>query len=209
MKKTELISLILSTVALIVAIVFGVLFFTLKSSPKAESNNEENVEITAQKGDIVYFNLDEVLQRYDMASDKSAVVQTKADNIQKEITRRQKKLENAAKDYQEKMQKGLLTRSVAEQKALDLQKQENEFNQYVQQKQAEMQEEQMVMMNQLGDAIKTFVDNYNEDKQFAMILTNQGGAPVITADGALDITEEIIAGLNEEYIKNRNKKTEE
>lgn len=209
MKKTELISLILSTVALIVAIVFGVLFFTLKSSPKAESNNEESVEITAQKGDIVYFNLDEVLQRYDMASDKSAVVQTKADNIQKEITRRQKKLENAAKEYQEKMQKGLLTRSVAEQKALDLQKQDNEFNQYVQQKQAEMQEEQMVMMNQLGDAIKTFVDKYNEDKQFAMILTNQGGAPVITADGALDITEEIIAGLNEEYIKNRNKKTEE
>jgi len=207
MKKTEIISLALSIVAIVAAVVFGVLHFCADND-KAETAAGESTEITATKGDIVYFNLDEVLQRYDMASDKSAVVQAKGENIQKEITRRQKKLEKAAQEYQDKMQKGLYTRSVAEQKALEIQKQENEFNQYVQQKQNEMQEEQMVMMNQLGDAIKTFVDKYNEDKEFAMILTNQGGAPVIVADPSLDITEEIVAGLNEEYIKTRNSKSE-
>ena len=39
-----------------------------------------------------------------------------------------------------------------------------------------------------------------------MILTNQGGAPVIAADSSLDITEDVLAGLNEEYVKNKNKK---
>ena len=39
-----------------------------------------------------------------------------------------------------------------------------------------------------------------------MILTNQGGAPVIAADASLNITEEVLAGLNEEYVKNKNKK---
>ena len=39
-----------------------------------------------------------------------------------------------------------------------------------------------------------------------MILTNQGGAPVITADANLDITDLVLAGLNEEYVKNKNKK---
>ena len=39
-----------------------------------------------------------------------------------------------------------------------------------------------------------------------MILTNSGGAPVITADPALDITDDVLAGLNEEYIKSKNDK---
>ena len=65
------------------------------------------------------------------------------------------------------------------------------------------------MMNQLGDAIKTFIDSYNAEKQYAMILTNSGGAPVITADAALDITEDVLAGLNDEYIKTKNDKSKE
>ena len=39
-----------------------------------------------------------------------------------------------------------------------------------------------------------------------MILTNQGGAPVITGDATLDITDEVIAGLNEEYVATKAKK---
>ena len=42
-----------------------------------------------------------------------------------------------------------------------------------------------------------------------MILTNQGGAPVITADPALDITEDVLAGLNAEYIRNKDNKGKE
>ena len=70
----------------------------------------------------------------------------------------------------------------------------------------EISEEQMVMMNQLGDAIQTFLNKYNEEKQYAMILTNSGGAPVIVADQALNITDDVLAGLNEEYIKTKNSK---
>ena len=86
------------------------------------------------------------------------------------------------------------------------QQQELEFNNYAAQKQQEVQEEQVVMMNQLGDAIQTFLNKYNEEKQYAMIITNSGGAPVITADPALDITEDVIAGLNDEYIKTKSSK---
>ena len=38
-----------------------------------------------------------------------------------------------------------------------------------------------------------------------MILTNQSGVPVISADPSLDITDDVIARLNEEYIKEKNK----
>lgn len=168
----------------------------------------ETAAVAATEGKIVYIDLDKILMDYDMANDLRSVVETKVQNIQAEINRRGQKLEKQVADYQDKIQKGLMTRSVAEVQGQKLQQEELDFNNYAAQKQQEIQEEQVVMMNQLGDAIKTFLDKYNEEKQYAMIITNQGGAPVITADPALDITDDVLAGLNEEYIKTKNEKSE-
>ena len=200
------VSLVISIISLIAAITFGVLFLT-KDTKKAEAPAEgEATESIASKGDIVYVDLDRILMDYDMANDLRSVVETKAQNIQAEITRRGKKLENEVKSFQEKMNKGLMTRSVAEAQQQKLMQQEQEFNEYAGRKQQEIQEEQVVMMNQLGDAIQTFLNKYNEEKQYAMIITNTGGAPVIVADPALDVTEDVLAGLNEDYIKTKNEK---
>jgi outer membrane protein len=146
---------------------------------------------------------------YDMANDLRSVVETKVQNIQAEVNRRGQKLEKEVADFQQKIEKGLLTRSVAEAQNQKLQQQDIEFQNYAAQKQQEIQEEQVVMMNQLSDAIQTFLDKYNAEKQYAMILSNTGGTPVITADAALDITDAVLAGLNEEYIKTKNSNSKE
>ena len=198
-------SLILSIVALLAAAAFGIILFT--SDKETTDKFAESGAVTpASQGDIVYIQLDRILQEYDMANDLRSVVETKVQNIQAEVDRRGKKLESDVNDFQEKLNKGLMTRSVAEVQSEKLRQQETDFNTYANQKQAEILEEQQVMMNQLADAIKTFLDKYNEDKKYAMILTNQGGAPVITGDAALDITDDVLAKLNEEYVKNKNKK---
>jgi len=203
MKNT---SLILSIISLVAVVVFGILSLT-KGGKTSEANAEgEVVEAAASKGDIVYIDLDRILLEYDMANDLRSVVETKVQNIQAEVNRRGKKLENDVVDFQNKIDKGLLTRTNAEVQSQKLQQQELEFNNYAAQKQQEINEEQVVMMNQLGDAIQTYLTKYNEEKQYAMILTNSGGAPVITADPALDITDDVLAGLNEEYIKSKNNK---
>ena len=204
MKNT---SLILSIISLIAVVVFGILTIS-KDGKKADTvvAGENTEAAAAQKGDIVYLDLDRILMEYDMANDLRSVVETKVQNIQAEVNRRGQKLEKEVASYQEKIQKGLMTRSVAEVQGQKLQEQEIEFNNYAAQKQQEINEEQVVMMNQLGDAIQTFIDKYNEEKQYAMIITNSGGAPVVTADKALDITDAVLAGLNEEYIKSKNNK---
>jgi len=203
MKNT---SLILSIISLVAVVVFGILFLTKDGSAKADAPAEGQATEVAAKGSIVYIDLDRILLEYDMANDLRSVVETKVQNIQAEVNRRGQKLENEVKSFQEKLDKGLMTRSVAEVQSQKLQQEEIDFNNYAAQKQQEINEEQMVMMNQLGDAIQTFLNKYNEEKQYAMILTNSGGAPVITADAALDITADVLAGLNDEYIKTKNAK---
>lgn len=203
MKNT---SLILSIISLVAVVVFGILSLTMGGKDTDTQIAGTVADTTAAQGDIVYVDLDRILMEYDMANDLRSVVETKVQNIQAEVNRRGKKLENDVMDFQNKIDKGLMTRSVAEVQGQKLQQQEAEFNNYAAQKQQEIQEEQMVMMNQLGDAIQTYLAKYNEEKKYAMILTNSGGAPVITADPALDITDDVLAGLNEEYIKTKNNK---
>ncbi len=166
---------------------------------------------TAAKGAVVYFNMDRVLNEYDMANELRSAVESKVEGINQEVTRRGNKLQNDVNAFQEKINKGLLTRSVAEVQSQKLGEQQQEFQNYAAQKEQEINEEQSVMMNQLADAINTFVKKYNETKQYALIITTQGdilSAPVVAGDASLDITDEIIAGLNEEYVKNKaqNKK---
>ena len=203
MKNT---SLIISIVSLVVAITFGVLYLTGKNDKKAAGAEGESTEITASAGDIVYVELDRILMEYDMANDLRSSVEAKIQKIQEEVERRGKKLEKDINTWQEKLNKGLMTRSVAEAQQAKLQKQQEEFAQYASQQEQLAQEEQMVMMNQIGDAIKTFLDAYNVEKEYAMIITNSGGAPVITADEGLNITDDVLARLNEEYVQTKSAK---
>ena len=153
MKNT---SLILSIISLIAVVTFGIITLT-KDGKKAEQPAEGSTAAAAEAGAIVYVDLDRILTEYDMANDLRSVVETKVQNIQAEVTRRGQKLEKEVASYQEKIQKGLMTRSVAEVQGQKLQQQEIDFNNYAAQKQQEINEEQVVMMNQLGDAIQTFI----------------------------------------------------
>ena len=211
MKKT---SHILSAIAMGAVVAFGAISCNqTKTTENTEAPATETAEATAPKGAIVYIDMTRLMSEYDMVNDLTAVVETKRNEIQAEITRRETNLANAITKYQEKAQKGLMTRSVAEAEAEKLQKQEIEFNNYANQKNNEINEELLVMNNQINDAIATFVKKYNEEKQYSMILLSQGdaendgivslSAPVLTADPSLDITDEVLAGLNEEYIASK------
>lgn len=162
--------------------------------------------VVAGAGSIVYFNMDKIMEGYDMANDLRSVVETKISGIQAEIDRRGNKLQKDVNDFQNKIEKGLLTRSVAEVQQEKLQKQQADYQQYVITKQNEMAEEQQVMLNNIADAINTYVLQYNAEKKYAMILTTSGdilSTPIVTADPALDITDELLKGLNEAYVKNK------
>ncbi len=199
--------LILSIIAVVIAIAGGVL--VLVQGPKSENipaaGQSDSTYVAKATSGIVYVDLDRIVQEYDMASDLGAVVETRVKNIQDEVNRRGKQLENEMIEFQNKINKGLITRSVAEVQGQELQQKQAEFNDYATQKNNEVIEEQTVLMNQIADAIQTFINKYNAEKKYTMILTNQRGVPVISADPSLDITDDVIARLNEEYIKEKNK----
>ena len=200
------------TISLIKAAVLGgIIAFSASACSNGNGNaatsNEQKEECT--QGAIVYFNLDRVIAEYDMANELRSVVETKVNSINQEVTRRGNKLQKDINTFREKINKGLLTQSVAESQNQKLMEQQSSFETYAAQKQQEILEEQQVMMNQIADAISTYVKEFNAEKKYAMIIATQGdilSAPVVTADENLDITDELLEGLNATYIKSKSNK---
>ena len=209
MKQTPL---ILSILALVAVAALGIAQLTSNGNGKKKAAAGEAVEASAKEGAIVWYDLDRVMNEYDMANDLRSVVETKVQSIQEEINRRGNKLQSDLNKFNSDLNKGVLIRSVAEQRSQKLQEQQNSFNNYAAQKEQEMAEEQQVMLNQIADAIKTYIDKFNEEHKFAMIIATQGNvlpAPVSCGDPDLDITDALLAGLNSEYVQNRGKETSE
>lgn len=209
MKQTPL---IFSIIALVAVAALGIIQLTSNDNGKKKASSGEAVQTTAQAGSIVWFDLDRVLDEYDMANDLRTVVETKVQSIQEEINRRGNKLQSDANKFQSDLNKGLLVRSVAEQRNIKLQEQQNNFNNFAAQKQQEINEEQQVMLNQIADAINTYVQKFSEENEYAMVIATQGGIlsiPVVSASPELDVTDAIINGLNAEYVKSKGKASSE
>ena len=197
MKKTFI---VWGAAALLAAVV------SCKQNSGTTPETQASTDSIAVAGSIVYFNMDQVMEGYDMANDLTSVFETKTSGIQAEIDRRGKKLEKDMTEFQSKVDKGLLTTSVAQAQYQKIQQQQQDYQQYVVRKQQEMAEEQQVMMNQIANAVAEFVQEFNQEHKYALILATAGNilsTPVVTGDPKLDITEQLLAGLNAAYIKTK------
>lgn len=158
----------------------------------------------APQGSIVYIQMDSLVNQYDMFNDLRSELESKAQAIQDDLTKKGRSFESAAKDFEAKIQKGLLTRSQAEEQQQKLLERQQNLQNLSQQKQLEMAEEEAVMSRKVMDAIQTYLNKYNQEKGYALIIsTNAATSTVLVGNPALDITNDVLTGLNEEYIKSK------
>ena len=174
----------------------------------ASDSKATSVETTtvAPSGSIVYIQMDSLVNNYDMFNDLKSELEAKAQVIQEDLNKKGRAFESAAKDFETKINKGLLTRAQAEEQQQQLYQRQQSLEGLRQQKSMEMAEEQQVMLNKVMDAIQTYVEKYNAEHNYALILTTSGSTnTVIVGNSQLDITNNVLVGLNEEYVKSKTK----
>ena len=181
------------------------LAFAFASCSQNQNTNTSNGEKAApEAGSIVYLQLDSVVNNYDMFNDLKSKLEEKVQKIQNELQAKTRDFQNAANDFTNKINKGLLTQAEAQERNQLLTNRQAELQNLSAQKEAEIQEEQAVMINKVMDAIQTYVKKYNQEKKFALILTTTDATTtVLDGDPNLDITADIIEGINNEYVKDK------
>jgi outer membrane protein len=193
MKK---IHLIIESVLAVAIIVLFVLHF---ACGKSCSTGTTSTVGTTQPGAIAYVNIDSVLQNYKMFTDLKSELETKKNRLEADMGSKTKNYQSALLDYQNKTQKGLITRATAADLEQQLGAEQQKLMQLQQQYQGQLAEEEQVMHSQLLNAVMEFLKVYNKNKGFTYILGNSFGGNILYADTKNDVTGEVIKGLNAEY----------
>ena len=204
MKKANIILHIISLVAIVVLFV---MFLGQKNCNTANIETTSAEQTVAANNSIVYIQLDTLINQYDMYNDLKTEFEGKLASVENELTKKGRALENDYQSFNEKMSKGLLTRSQAEAQGNELQARQQELALLSQEKQMQLTEEESVMINQVMNAIQSYIKEYNKIHNHSLILTTTVATNnVIDGESSLNITNDIIKGLNQEYVKNRNRK---
>lgn len=198
-------SLITNVVLSVAVVVLFILHFTSKSN-SSESNSAVN-GVSASSGSIVYIQMDSLVNQYDMFNDLKSELESKAQIIQDDLAKKARAFDRDVKDFQEKVQKGLITRAQAEEQQQQLASRQKELQDFSQQKQMEMSEEQQVLFRKVMDALNKHLVKYNQEKKYALIINTSGSTnTILQGDSTLNITNDVVAGLNEEYVSTKGKK---
>ena len=179
MKKTPLILSVVAAVLAVAALIIALACPKSGAKPAAEGE-----AVTASAGDIVYVRIDSLILKYDMYSDLSGELDAKKQAIESDLNKKSRKLESDGKAFENQISKGLLTRSAAEKQQQTLLQRQQDLQNLAAQRQAELMEENNVMMNQVMDAVTTYLERYNEQHNFAAILTTSAATNVVSARGS-------------------------
>lgn len=195
-----------NTLSVLAALVAATVFFASCNANAGAAAVEQAPQAsqTAAAGSIVYIQMDSLINQYDMFNDLKSEIEAKVQAIDDDLRKKGNALEKSVQDFQNKLNKGLLTRSQAETQQQELIEREQSLRNLTAQKQLEMQEEEAVMIRKVMDAIQTYLTEYNKTHNYALILTTSASTnTVIVGNPSLDITADVLTGLNAEYIKSK------
>ncbi|MDR2423714.1 MAG: OmpH family outer membrane protein [Prevotellaceae bacterium] len=173
-----------------------------KTDGKDNAGKDENSAQTKTPiSDIAFIKVDSVIQNYDMYHDLKAEFEKEAKKLEAEFDIKVKAFENDYKKHMEKREKMLLTRSQEQEEEAQLMMRQQELRDKIAPKlQADLTEKQNVFTNTVIDAVMKYINKYNEEKKYALILN---GSAVLTGHPSMDITSEVLKGLNQEYIASK------
>lgn len=193
-------SLILNGILLVAVIVLYVLFFTSKKSNVKDSNAENNgLSQSIAQGQIVYINIDSVLNKYNMYVDLQDEFQGKIQVSEDQLANQEKNLRKEYEDFQYKVGKQLVTRSEAEQIQQNLARKEQELYQLQGKLQNQLAEEQQVAQRKVLNSIMEYLESLKGKENYQFVLGTSFGGNILYANDNLNITNSVVKGLNEKY----------
>jgi outer membrane protein len=176
MKNLQLI------VNIVLLVAVGVLFILLYSGKNSgnTSKNESGAVVT-QEGQIYYVEIDSVIANYDMATDLAAELEKSFQTSDTEFANRQAAYQREVTNYQDRYNRGLITRSEATTIEEQLYTKQQELLNLQQTLSDELAEKQSVMNRQLIDAIMQYLDNSSDQFNYKYVLGATFGGNVLYA----------------------------
>jgi len=202
-------SLIINAVLGAAVIVLYVLFFTGKDGKSGNfAASDSPLDSAMMKHGIVYINIDSVLQGYNMYTDLSDELQGKLKTSEAKLNAQQTNFQKKVQDFQNKVEKGLMTRAEAGEQQQQLAQEEQSLYQLQNNLQMQLAEEEQVAQRKVLNSIMEYLKKLSESGtyNYQFVLGTTFGGNILYADENKNITDAVIEGLNEDYQKTLDEK---
>ena len=184
----------------------GLLYFFHFSGIGKNKKSEDPVEKPESvASSIAYVNVDTIIFSFDMFYDRRDELMNKQQKAEAELNSKAGQYEKSARDYQEKVNKGLVTRATAAEMEQALLQQQQELVNLRDNLQANLIEEEQVMNRQILEYITSFLEENKSEYNYQYILGKSFGGQVLYGDTSLDITQKVLDAINKKY-QEENKK---
>lgn len=181
----------------------GIVSCNSQGTPTASTSNDSTS--TSQKAvseAIVYVNSDSLLNNYEYFKDVRTSFEAKAKKAQADLQSKGTAFQREVADYQ----KNAGTMS-AEQRATTeerLARKQEELGQLNQNASNSLGQQEMEENKKLYDKVSEYLKKFSAEKGYKLVLTYSTSNPtVLYADKSLEVTNEVVAGLNAEYKKEK------
>ena len=148
-----------------------------QNDSKAEPATQKEAQAGGQQ--IAYVEIDSIMSQYTYWKEVTKIMKAKEANISKTLNGKQQQLQQAAANFQQNVQANKYTQAQAQQIQASIQKQAQDAE-------------------ALADSVHNYLAQFNKDKKYAMILAKSGDN-ILYADKSLDITNEVVKGMNKAY----------
>jgi len=191
------ISIALNIVLLVAVVVLYILHFNSKSTNESTASNSM---ISTESLSIAYVNSDSLLKNYNFFKDLEKKLIGKREKLNIEYQNRAEGLQKEIANFQSTA--GNMTISQAKAVEEDLRKKQQNLMMYQEQLGQQLRQEEGKMNAELYDKVADYLRVYGMDKNLQLVLTYTKGSGVLYANDSLDITDNIIVGLNDAYKNN-------
>ena len=155
---------------------------------------------------VAYVEIDSLLAKYNFWVDLNEVMVKKSENVRLTLNQKAQELQQQQQEFQTKYQNNaFLSQERAQQEYDRINKLNNDLQELSTKLQNELAEESNKYNQQLQDTIDVFLKEYNKTHGFNLIFSNTGLDNLLYADDALNITQEVVDGLNARYAPSKSK----
>lgn len=175
-----------------------VIFYSDKKSAPTEVVVAESSEVMP----VAYLNVDSLLAHYTFAQVASDKLMSKQEDARVKMNTKLRTFQNEVADFQRKLENNaFLSRERAEKEQQRLAKKEQELQELEAKLTQDIMLENQKLNLQLADSLTNFLQLFNADGRYHIILSNNAKDNVLMAGKQYDITDEVIEGLNARYTK--------
>ena len=169
-----------------------------KDKTKQDKISNSNNTSGSNQFRMAYFEMDSVAANFDLVKELRTELAKKEEEINSEIDKLSKNMQQRYNYYQNQAQAGSLSQAQSETASQELKSLDDQIKNRKQQLDTEFNELTMRRQNDIKSKIEEFLKKYNETKNYSYIVSYEQGLFYLK-DTAYNITPDVVKGLNELY----------